>query len=477
MSTITDRNVIEVDFTTDDRPKYVVLEGAIRDAIRRGVLPAGTRLPATRDLAWRVGVTPGTVARAYSRLTDDGTLDAAVGRGTFVSEVHAPESMFRDPPPVMVDSTPHLTGGETDVVNLMSPHLPSVGQAALIRKLLADVAEDPPSGVMHYPVSGTERPVRVAAAHWLADPMLGPVDEAEIVVTNGGQNAIALSLQTILRGRRPVVALEELSYPGFRRAAEMLRADVVTVEMDAHGIIPASLAAMAQRHDVQVLCTSPEVHNPTLIFTPEARRREIVEVARTHDIQIIDDDCYLMGRAAAPGYRRLAPERTWTVSSIAKTITPALRLGFVVPPPAQHLALQRAVEYNQFGMATPMSDLAAKLLIHPDLAALQAETSALVARYVSRAVDILAGHDLVWRTDVPFLWLTLPVGWRASAFCRSAEAEGVTLRTADEYAGRDANSPHAVRLAINAGVSLRSFEAALVRLRALLDRPNEGLGV
>ena len=470
-------NVVEVDFAGDDRPKYVVLELAIRDAIRRGVLPPGARLPATRDLAWRVGVTPGTVARAYSRLTDDGTLDAAVGRGTFVSGADRSGAGICDPRPGIVDATPHTAGDDGGSVNLMAPHLPTVGQDALIRRLMAEVAADPPSGVMHYPVSSAEAPLRAAAARWLSDPMLGPVEASDLVVTNGGQNAISLSLQTILRGRRPVVALEALSYPGFRRAAEMLRADVVTVEMDDEGVIPEALASVARRFDVQALCTSPEVHNPTLTFTPASRRRALAEVAREHDIQIVDDDCYLMGPAGGPGYRLLAPERTWTVSSIAKTITPALRLGFVIPPPAQHAALQRAVEYNQFGMATPISDLGAKLLVHPELPALQAGTREVVARYVRCAAERLAGCGLVWREDVPFLWLPLPVGWRASAFCRSAEAADIRLRSAEDYAARDALSPHAVRFAVNAAVPLPRFAAAMDRLRALLARPSEELEV
>ena len=82
MNTIPDTNVIQVSFGEDSRPKYAVLESAVRAAIDRGALPPGTRLPPVRELAWKIGVTPGTVARAYSRLTDKGILSAAVGRGT-----------------------------------------------------------------------------------------------------------------------------------------------------------------------------------------------------------------------------------------------------------------------------------------------------------------------------------------------------------------------------------------------------------
>ena len=90
--------------------------------------------------------------------------------------------------------------------------------------------------------------------------------------------------------------------------------------------------------------------------------------------------------------------------------------------------------------------------------------------YIQSAVNILGGFDVAWRADVPFLWLRLPVGWRA-------EVEGVQIRSAEDFVCRDARAPHAVRLAINAGVSLSSFEHAITRLRQLLDSPPEQLSV
>ncbi|MFO6463726.1 PLP-dependent aminotransferase family protein [Jannaschia sp. KMU-145] len=477
MGTILNGNIIEVDFGADDRPKYLVLDSAVRAAIARGDLPAGTRLPPVRDLAWRVGVTPGTVARVYRALTDEGVLEAAVGRGTFVAAPAESPPIYGEFQALAVDSTPHMTGGDSYAVNLLSPHLPSAGQAELIRRLLTEVAADPPSGLMHYPVHASERRAREAACAFLDNPMLGPLAPDDIALANGGQHAISLVLQSVLRGRRPTVLLEELSYPGFRRVAEMLRADVLTVPIDDHGVIPEALAEIAKKPDAQVLCLSPDVQNPTCGRMPEARRRAIVEAARAADIQILEDDCYMMGKTELPTFRLLAPERTWHIASIAKTITPALRLGFALAPTGRQLALQRAAEYNSFGLSTPIADLASLLLVHPELPALMDETRDMVRRYVETAARVLDGHDLTWRPDVSFLWLKLPVGWRASAFCRAAEAEGVKLRAAEEYAARDANAPHAVRFAVNAGVSLASFEEAMKRMRRLLDHPPEGLGV
>lgn len=456
------------------KPKYRAVVRAIRSAITSGALSVGDKLPPVRDLGWKLEMTPGTVARAYTVLTDEGVLTAEVGRGTFVA---APKT---EPPLNLLemDVIEHRTGGDNYDVNLFSPHLPNGGQSALIRKLMAQIAQDPPSGLMHYPSRRGAQPAREAMLHWLRDVALGPLNESDIVLSHGGQNAIMLIFQTILSGRRPVVFLEELCYPGFRRVAAALRAEVVPVAMDEHGVCPIALTAAAERYpEAQILCTSPEVHSPTCGFTPLARREEIVAVARRYHLQIVEDDCYRIGPAQAPGYRQLAPERGWYITSVSKTISPALRLGCAIGPRKQAAALHRSAEHGFFGLATPMTDLASLLLSHPQLEEITARTRDGIGSYVKTAVNILGGYELCWRPDVPFFWLTLPSGWRANAFCRAAETVGVRVRAAEEFAARNAQTPHAVRMAVNAGVSLASFEAAMVRLRELLDNPTEEIGV
>ncbi len=456
------------------KPKYRAVVNSIRDAISSGALRPGAKLPPVRELGWTLGMTPGTVARAYTVLTDEGVLTAEVGRGTFVTATKA------EPPLNLMemDVIEHMMGGDNFDVNLFSPHLPNGGQSKLIRTLLAEVANDPPSGMMHYPSRRGAKPARIGMLHWLRDTPIGPFKETDIVLCNGGQNAIMLVYQTILKGRRPVIFVEELCYPGFRRAAAALRADVVSVAMDEGGLCPVSLAAAAARYpEGQIICTSPEVHSPTCGFSSLERRQKIVEVARRFDLQIVEDDCYRIGPAQEPGYRNLAPERGWYISSLSKSITPALRVGCAIAPAEYTPALHRSAEHGFFGLATPITDLIAALLLHPQIDAVMSRTRKGISEYVRVAVNALGSYDLRWREDVPFLWLNLPEGWRASAFCRAAETRGVRVRAAEEFAARHAQTPHAVRMAINAGVSLSSFEAAMLRLRDLLDNPMDDMTV
>ncbi|MFP7672598.1 PLP-dependent aminotransferase family protein [Marivita sp. S0852] len=459
--------------TSGTGPKYQRVVDAIRKSIRSGNLGPGDRLPPVRELAWSLSITPGTVARAYTILTDAGEVVAEVGRGTFV----ATPVVDDDALPIEVDAVPHGTNGNFKDFNLMSPALPNVGQARLVRDLMIQIAKDPPSGLMHYPNRAAFAPARAAVVRWLNGTPLGPLDPDDVVLSHGGQNGILLILQSVLRGPAPVILVEELAYPGFRRAADLLRATVVSVPMDEHGLIPEELERLARLHAAQVLCTSPEVHNPTCHSTPVQRRNAIVEVARRCDFQILEDDCYRMGATRAPSYRMLAKDRGWYVSSISKTITPSLRIGFAISPHGQGASLRRSAEYGFFGLAMPLADLATLLFTHPKGDRLAQDVVAYMRPYIRTAVNILGHHDLGWREDVPFFWLPLPVGWRASAFCQAAEAQDIKIKPAEDFVGREAHAPHAVRIAVNAQIPLDRFEQALHKLRNLLEHPPEQISV
>ncbi|MBE1282315.1 MAG: aminotransferase class I/II-fold pyridoxal phosphate-dependent enzyme [Rhodobacteraceae bacterium] len=453
-------------------PKYKIVADTIRKAVSNGALEIGAKLPPVRELAYRLSITPGTVARAYTILTDEGVLQAEVGRGTFVAEPFTPV-----PEDVWARQLHIHELRNPGVVSLFSPRLPDVGQISLVRNALRQVADGPALPLMSYPTRDAYTPVRQAVAKWLSDQQIGAVTEQDVVLTHGGQHGLHVAMQAILDGDRPTVLVEELSYAGFRRAAELLRTSVAGVAMDQHGIRPDALEAVARRTGAQILCTSPEVHNPTGGHTPLERRKEILEVARRYGLQIIEDDCYRLGEARAPGYRALAPELAWHVTSISKSLTPALRVGFAVAPTGRSADLRRVAEHSYFGLAQPLAEVTRILLSDPRSKSLLAKVRDEMARYVHVAVNALGGFNLVWDSRVPFLWLTLPPGWRSAAFTRAAEAQGVQIRSADEFALRDGRAPHAVRIAVNGQVSLEVFEGAMLKLRELLDNPPEQISV
>jgi DNA-binding transcriptional MocR family regulator len=184
-------------------------------------------------LAHNVGVTPGTVARAYALMTDEGRLTAGVGRGTFVAE-RAPRRSAEDVPLInKVDET---------IADFRSSRVSDVGQGRIIDDALMQVAQSHRRRHINYPTFETDLEVREALVGWLSNTALGTCDASHIVLANGAQNAGLICLMAKLSGANLVILCEDLAYPGVRHAARLLRAKVVGVPMDDQGILPEALA-------------------------------------------------------------------------------------------------------------------------------------------------------------------------------------------------------------------------------------------
>lgn len=457
------------DLTQFPGPKYLALSRALRDAIRCGNLPANSQLPTVRDLAWRLQLTPGTVARAYQLATQEGLLAATVGRGTFVA---AQSPRLGPTQPLYAERE---TGGTTGLVDLRAPQVPDVGQVQAFRQALLEMAESTGLGWLDYTSQSGEAPLRAEVVGWMGDRILGPIGPEDVALTHGGQNAISLIFDCCLRGERPVVLIEDLAYPGFRYAARAARAEVIAVEIDEQGIVPAALEAACRRHGAQVLCLTTEAQNPTTGRMPVERRQEIAEIARAYDLQILEDDCYSVAISDIPSLRALAPERVWLVGSVSKTLSAALRFGYVICPSGMGEAGRLTAQHGFFALSRPVADLMLRLFQSGDAARIRERVQAEFAARLQILVNHLGAFDLGWQAGVPFVWLRLPLGWRASTFLRTAEARGVLVRSADEYALIHGRAPNAVRIAIAAGVPREAFETAVRTLGDLLARPPSDL--
>jgi DNA-binding transcriptional MocR family regulator len=452
-------------------PKYLALSRALRDAIRTGELAPESQLPTVRDLAWRLHLTPGTVARAYQLATQEGLLAATVGRGTFVS---AQSPRLGPTQPLY---TERITGGATGLIDLRPPQVPEVGQAEAFRRALLEMASGTGQGWLDYTSQQGEAALRDEIVAWMGDRILGPVGPQDVALTHGGQNAIHLIFDCCLRGDRPVVLIEDLAYPGFRYAARAARADVLAVEIDDHGIVPAALEASCRRHGPQVLCLTTEAQNPTTGRMPVKRRREIADIARRYDLQVLEDDCYSVAESDIPSLRALAPERVWLVGSVSKTVSAALRFGYVICPAGMGEAGRLTAQHGFFALSRPVADLMLHLFRSGAAAEIRARVQADFSSRLQILVNHLGRYDLGWQPGVPFVWLRLPQGWRASTFVRTAEARGVLVRSADEYALVHGRAPNAVRIAIAANHPRETFEAALRTLADLLANPVADLSV
>lgn len=462
------------DLSGFDGPKYLALLSALRLALRGGKLTEGMRLPPVRELAWKLSVTPGTVARAYQIGAQEGLLDTVVGRGTFV----AARSARLGPSLTILDDTPP---GEKLARNLLadlrSARLPDVGQQQVIAAILRDLADGPAGDYVDYPSMRQDYPLRQAYCDWLADQGLGPMTADDLVLTLGGQNGLGVAMQCCLRGERPHVFCEELAYVGFRLAARLNRAEVVPVALDGQGMVPEALDQVCRRYGGRIVCLTPDAQNPTAGTMDLERRTALVRVARAHDLQIFEDNCYSISRPAEPSLRMLAPERTWTVTSLSKSIAAGLRFGAVACPPGLGHAARLTGQNQFFGLPGVVADIALALLRSGQAAHLREAVLEVTGRRLELTLNGLGHHDLKWQRGLGFVWLTLPPGRLVSTFVREAEAAGVLVRSADEFAMIDGRAPRAVRIALSGAVADTDFSAAMKVLAGLLDSPAREMAV
>jgi DNA-binding transcriptional MocR family regulator len=122
-----------------------------------------------------------------------------------------------------------------------------------------------------------------------------------------------------------------------------------------------------------------------------------------------------------------------------------------------------------------VADLMLHLFRSGEAQRIKTEVQAEFAARLQTLVNRLGAYDLGWQPGVPFVWLRLPIGWRGSAFVRAAEARGVLVRSADEYALVHGRAPNAIRQAIAANLPRATFEDAIQKLSDLLARPPSDL--
>ncbi len=462
---------------TEAGPKYLALTRALRDAIRKGELAKGAQLPTVRDLAFSLKVTPGTVARAYQIATQEGLLQATVGRGTFVAADRPQLGLQLDPRQAQYSGRPAKPTAGPGVVDLQSPQLPEVGQPEIFAQILQRQSLSVDRTWLDYSSQAAELPLREAIVRWLGPRILGSHDADDVMLTLGGQNSLTLIMNCCLRGDRPVILTEELAYPGFRYAARLARAEVVGLEMDEEGVLPDALEAACRKYGPQILCLTPEIQNPTTARMGLERRQKIVAIARRYHLQIIEDNCYVPRQNDLPTLHALAPERVWFVGSMSKSISAALRFGYVICPTGLGPIGRLAVQHSFFALPGPLTSFMLDLFQSGAAEQIYERVQGAIDQRVHLFVNRLGAFDLRWRSGIPFAYLRLPLGWRASSFTRASEEAGVLIRSADQYALVHGRAPNAVRLAMAGDNTLDEFDGAMAKLAALLARPPSDMAV
>jgi GntR family transcriptional regulator / MocR family aminotransferase len=474
----------------------VSLQAQIREmlvsAILEGQIPLGAALPSTRVLARQLGVARNTVALAYELLVNEGYLETKSRSGHYVNpEILAGRAIARSRAVIREAPSPidwqrrasSLLRGQRNIVKPADwqkyPYPFLYGQF--------DPAEMPIAGWRECSIqalSGTE------ARAWAGD--LIDADDAllieqiqtrllprrgvwatpeQILVTVGAQHALFL-LATSLVGKATTVGMEDPGYPDARNIFASHTPSVAALPLDDEGLsLSSSLDAC------EYVYVTPSHQCPTNVTMPLARREALLDWAERRDRVLIEDDYEIElgfeGRVQ-PALKSLDRSgRVIYVSSLSKTLSPGIRLGYIVASPElvrelralRRLMLRHPAANNERSvglfLAMGYHDALLRRLKRTHI-----ERSPLVAHALERHLPDVAFHTVAGASS---FWLRFPDGVDTRALAAAAQREGVLIEPGDIFFATDRPPRNYARLGF-ASIATERIEPGIAALAAAYAR-------
>lgn len=433
------------------RARYKSLVDTFAEDIRSGKLPPGTRLPTHRQLAAEQGLALVTASRVYTELEGMGLVSGETGRGTFVREISLP--------PGQGSGQMSVATGMLDL-NFNYPSLP--GQADLLRTALRQLAlsGDLEALLRYQPHAGRLHERAAVARHLLSRGLA--VEAEQVLVVSGAQHGLAVTMMALLKPG-DVVAVDALTYSGFKVLAETLHLEIVAIPVTATGPDLEFLHNLCRKRPVRAVYSIPTLHNPLGWVMSLEQREQLISIARQHHLMIIEDAAYaFLVEDAPPPLARLAPECTVYVGGLSKSVATGLRVGFIAAPPEWVKRLERTIMATTWNVPGVMSAIAVAWIEDGTVAQLEAQKRQDARARQALAAQVLKGVRYISHPSSYFLWLPLGEDARADQIAMTLQREGISVSTAEPFAV-SAYVPHALRLALGS-VDMTALREALVKV-------------
>jgi DNA-binding transcriptional MocR family regulator len=459
------------DISRYEGPRYAAIVEAIAEDVEHGRLKPGDQMPTHRHLANHLGVTTGTITRAYAEAARRGLLIGETGRGTFVKG-----NLFDDAYPAS------STAAEDDALIDLSLNIPPLSAGDLLGQALSKTLSGLStrhglSALLGYqPAAGAERH-RAAGAIWIARSGLKTKPE-QILVCNGALHAMTVVFSTLTKPGDTVFT-ESLTYPGMKNLAHLLHLRLQGLPVDEQGIRPDAFKEACGRGQAKVLYTIPTIQNPLGIVMPETRRKEIAAIAAAHDVSIVEDDVHsFMLPDPPPPLSSFAPGHSYFILSTSKSIAGGMRIGYLSAPERMVETLATSLRATVWMAAPLMAEIASEWIQDGTAERLveQKRVEAVARQEIARRA--LAGFDFDAYPQSFHLWLHLPEPWRSNEFIVQLRHRGVAVTPPEAFVPGREETPHAVRVCLGAPRSQAQLKNGLDILReTLLDTPNPALSI
>ncbi len=422
-----------------EEPIYRQLIRYVRAQVDSGMLPAGARLPASRDLARQLNISRISVVNAYAELRAEGYLSAHAGRGTFVAGEKGDPVMASSAIPSA--GTHPVTNGATHthhhdqntspdrslrdlmklarkpgVINFSHGVPPSEFFPVFhLRDAINTVLERDGTRALGYEQPEGYAPLRATVRDYVS--ALGiQCTLDQVLITGGTQQALDLIVQAIL-GEGDLLLMENPTYLGMLDIARTRRVQVMGIPMDDDGIRLDMLENVVLEHHPRLLYVMPTFQNPTGRIMPIHRRRQLLNLASEYGLTILEDSVYHEFRyegEALPPIKALDEDGVVIhASGFTKNLLPGLRVGYVIANSSHYERLVRVKQSAD--ISTPgLNQRAVHLMLERGVLAKQLERNnrelkrrrEVALEYASRYLP--SGSR--WNTPEGglYLWVELP---------------------------------------------------------------------
>lgn len=307
---------------------------SISKAIESGLLTPGTRLPSWQDLAAHLGVARGTVQAAYERLSDAQMIETFGAKGTRVAPRSRPAiAQPKVPEPGDFMRAYERMNSRPAIFQLGIPAFEGLPEQLFARARSSNLLKTGSFSSLVYPDPRGEIELRREIAGYLSIARNLHCFPEQVFITSGYSSGLGLALRVLgLDGKK--VWMEE---PGFfltRKGLELARLNIIPIPVDSEGLNVGY--GIEHAADAALAVLTPGQQAPLGATLSLRRRLQLLDWAVSNDAWVIEDDylseLQLEGRAAPALASLDEGKRVIHIGSFSKTVSPGLRLGFVVAP-------------------------------------------------------------------------------------------------------------------------------------------------
>ncbi|GAB2189205.1 transcriptional regulator MdrR2 [Sessilibacter sp. MAH1] len=445
-------------------PKYKALAQAIDDAIAKGELRPGEKLPTHRKLADLLGVTVGTVTRAYAEAERKHLIESKIGSGTFVRTTGSGTSF-------------EISHAEQGVIDLGFSFALPLNQAELLsqelqllsqdKKILQHILEyQPPGGMLHH---------REAGLQWLDITGIQSAEMERLIITNGGQHGFHSATAALCQAGDTALSCG-LTYPGFSAVAQQLGLRHVGLEWDDQGVLPEAVKLACQRFKPRILYVNTRINNPTCEVMTEARIDSIAEILREHQVWVIEDDVQgCLQDKTLPTFTNRHPDISVFVTGTSKALTGGLRIGYLLAPQAVDRAIRSAVQASCWMAAPMMAEIVSRWITNGTAQNIINSQRDIMDKRQKLVGEFLKDSSFKAAEKGYNVWLPLPETRRAQEFTKSLANRKVLVKPSTAFAAGHFNAPQAIRFCTGGHTSLADLRTALEIISDELKQPGPEL--